>query len=74
MKWYRLAAEQGNADAQDHLGDMYADGRGVPQDNVLAYMWFNLAHADKRRDRVASTMTPTQIAEAQQLSREWKAK
>ena len=31
--WYRLAAEQGDASAQNFLGLMYyAGGRGVPQD------------------------------------------
>jgi uncharacterized protein len=31
-KWYRLAAAQGNAIAQNNLGTMYRDGHGVPQD------------------------------------------
>ena len=53
VKWYRKAAEQGQATtrlgrraiatAQFSLGAMYADGAGVPQDYVRAYMWFNLA-------------------------------
>ena len=32
MKWYRKAAEQGNAKAQSNLGLMYANGQGVPQE------------------------------------------
>ncbi len=32
LKWYRLAAEQGHADAQNNLGVMYSYGDGVPQD------------------------------------------
>ena len=44
-KWYRLAAEQGHAIAQSQLGHMYFGGRGVPQDNVQAHMWMNLAAA-----------------------------
>ena len=32
LKWYRLAAEQGDAASQDNLGKMYASGEGVPQD------------------------------------------
>ena len=32
-------AEQGDARAQHNLGLMYANGQGVPQDNVYAYMW-----------------------------------
>jgi hypothetical protein len=78
VKWSRLAAEKGNAAAQAILGLMYANGRGVPKDYVLAYMWANLGaaggHEDARenREEYAAKMTPTQIAEAQKLSREWK--
>ena len=32
LKWYRLAAAQGDALAQYNLGVMYAKGQGVPQD------------------------------------------
>jgi TPR repeat protein len=76
----RAAAEQGNARAQTNLGDMYANGRGVPQDYILAHMWFNLAAAQgdgdatKGRDMVEKKMTRAQIAEAQRLTREWKPK
>ncbi len=42
MRWYRLAADQGNARAQSGLGAMYADGQG---DYVSAYMWFSLSAA-----------------------------
>ena len=31
-KWYTLAAEQGFADAQNNLGALYDNGKGVPQD------------------------------------------
>ena len=40
-----LAAEQGNADAQDNLGVMYANGKGVPQDYKIAVKWFKLPAA-----------------------------
>jgi TPR repeat protein len=78
MSWYRRPAEQGDALAQHNLGLMYANGRGVPQDYIIGHMWLNLAAAsgDKNavtnRDRVAALMTPTQVAEAQKLAREWK--
>ena len=74
------AAEQGDADAQLNLGVMYANGKGVPQDFILAHMWFNLAAAQgdararKNSDKVASRMTPDQLSEAQRLAREWKPK
>ena len=63
-----LAAEQGLAAAQNNLGLMYTNGEGVPQDNVEAHMWLNLAAsrssgADRERavttrDAVAERMTP----------------
>ena len=31
IKWYRLAAEQGDANAQFSLGGMYLNGEGVPR-------------------------------------------
>lgn len=43
VRWFRLAADQGNVDAQRHLGVMYSDGRGVPQDDKEAVKWFRLA-------------------------------
>jgi uncharacterized protein len=76
--WYRKAAEQGDARAQNNLGIMYNKGDGVPQDRVTAYMWLNLAatsgfdEALRNRDIIAKRMTPAQIGEAQKLAREWK--
>ena len=40
---YRLAAEQGVAGAQSRLGIMYAEGRGVAQDDRESVRWFRLA-------------------------------
>jgi len=77
VRWYRLAAEQGDAIAQTRLGRMYAVGEGVPEDRVLAYMWWNLAAAQGdeiaqgNKDIVEQQMTREQIAEGQRLSREW---
>jgi uncharacterized protein len=36
-------AEQGNASAQFVIGDMYANGRGVPEDDKQAVKWYRLA-------------------------------
>ncbi len=80
VKWYRLAADQGYAEAQSKLGLMYQRGQGVPQDYVQAHMWFNLASAQgsksgkSNRDLVAGKMSPQQIAQAQELARNWKPK
>jgi hypothetical protein len=78
MIWYRKAAEQGHAVAKLFLGIMYAEGLGVPQDYVRAYMWFSLSAAQgeqravKKLEMVESKMTPAQISEAQKLARDWK--
>ncbi len=79
----RLASE-GDAVAQFFLGGMYSDGQGVPQDYVLAHMWFNIAAANgdvnyrvlasKDRDMLADTMTRKQIAQAQDMARDCLAK
>ena len=42
-RWYRLAAEQGNARAQFSLGVRYGNGEGVPQDYSEAVRWYRLA-------------------------------
>jgi TPR repeat protein len=65
---------------------MYAQGQGVPQDLVQAYMWLSLAisryPASEAEDRnlasqnlavIASEMTPAQLAEAQRLVRDWRS-
>jgi TPR repeat protein len=85
--WYRAAAEQGNVLAPYNLGVMYVNGEGVPRDYVQSYMWFSIAlsllpasepekrnQATSNMDRVAYSMAPEQVAEAQRLAREWKPK
>ena len=39
----RARAEEGVAEAQFNLGVMYAEGRGVPQDDAEAARWYRLA-------------------------------
>ena len=76
VKWYRLAAEQGNAFAQFNLGTMDDEGNGVVQVNIYGYMWWKFAaasgnkKADKYLQRVAKTLTPSQLEKAQKLARE----
>ncbi|MDE2730335.1 MAG: tetratricopeptide repeat protein, partial [Bacteroidota bacterium] len=43
VKWYQMAAEQGHAGAQLHLGGMYDQGHGVPQDDQEAVKWYRLS-------------------------------
>ena len=79
LKWFRKAAEQGNANAQMVLGARYLKGDGVVKDYVEACKWLNLSAAQgnenaKRllNDAENLFMTRDQIAEAQQLAREFK--
>ncbi len=80
LKEWRPLAEQGDAVAQYFLAHMYENGQGVPQDDVQARMWLNLAAAQgnktarKMRGILAQKMTPAQLADAQRLAREWTPK
>ena len=75
---WRDAARTGDGRAMLALGRAYLKGLGVPQDFVLAHMWFNLsasrgeAQAPKERDVLSSRMTPGQIASAQDRARAWR--
>ena len=79
LREFRPLAEQGNAAAQFSLGLMYANGEGVPEDDIQAYAWFNLAAAqglgegEQGRAHIRQYMTPAQITEAQKLSRQLAA-
>lgn len=42
-RWYRLAAEQGHADAQVLLGTLFDSGLGVPVDHGEAAGWYRRA-------------------------------
>ncbi|MBJ7309562.1 tetratricopeptide repeat protein [Rugamonas sp. CCM 8940] len=77
--YFRKAAEQGHADAQQVLGLMYRYHiGGMPQDNVIAYMLWNLAAANgssnavEQRAMLIKSMTQEQIEEGQALSAAWK--
>ncbi|MEK7764447.1 MAG: tetratricopeptide repeat protein, partial [Nitrospirota bacterium] len=80
LRWFRLAADQGEALAQTKIAIMYDDGQGVRRNIVQAYKWYSLAatNGDKPATlllkSIADKMTPAQIAEAQKLAREWKPK
>jgi uncharacterized protein len=75
-EWFSFAAEHGNTDAQFRLGVQFAEGRGIPQNFIYSYMWFNIAagtgyfSADFKRDELAKKMNQSQIEKAQDLSLE----
>jgi len=80
LREFTPLAEQGIAEAQVNLGFMYKKGRGVPQDDIYAHMWWNIAAslghdgASKNREIIAKKMSPADISEAQKLARECVAK
>jgi TPR repeat protein len=43
LKWFRKAADQGEANAQNILGAMYYYGQGVAQNYALAVRWYRKA-------------------------------
>jgi TPR repeat protein len=47
VKWYRLAAKQGRARAQNNLGVMYENGEGVSENNAEAIKWFRLPSSEE---------------------------
>jgi hypothetical protein len=47
---FRIAADQGNADAQVNMGSFYENGRGVTQDYVEAMRWYRRAADQGDRD------------------------
>ena len=50
VKYFHMAAEQGNADAQSRLGLCYYMGLGVSQDDHSAIQWFKKAAAQGHAD------------------------
>jgi TPR repeat protein len=79
VKWYTLAAEQANTQAQINLGAMYGDGDGVKKDMVYALMWANIAASlgDENIvliEALEKKMTSADISATQKLTRECVAK
>ena len=76
VRWYRLAAEQGFANAQNNLGVTYETGQGVLQNNILSHMWYNIASengykkSSEWRDEIAAKMTAADISKAQAMAKE----
>ena len=78
LKEFTVLAGQGDADAQLILGDMYAQGQGVAEDNVQAYKWYEIAsrngasNAPAARDALKNKMSAEEVKKAQQLAQEWR--
>jgi peptidoglycan hydrolase-like protein with peptidoglycan-binding domain len=61
------------------MGRMYAEGRGVGEDKLAAYMWFDLSasngnsRAIAARDAIAAEMDDDEIERAQDMAADWRA-
>jgi len=71
---FNAAANKGHAAAMANLGLLYMQGRGLPQDYVLAQMWLALAGSGGLKAALPlsaalqARMTPDQINESQALA------
>jgi TPR repeat protein len=84
VRWLSAAAEQGLSRAQVKLAEVYADGPDISGSHATACGWFLLAakglrgiHLQKARsgyERIASHLTPAQLAEARCFARDWTPK
>ena len=75
-KLFRLAAEQGNAVAQNRLARLYANGVVVKADPVEAAKWHLLAReagvSDFSLDIVLSKLTKEERAKAEKEADDWR--
>jgi uncharacterized protein len=77
MEQVEPASLTGAPDALFELGMLYATGRDVAADLVVAHKWLNLSASRGNpaaltyRVELAREMSSEQIAEAQKLAREW---
>lgn len=80
LKWYGMAADQGDIWAQLAIGRFYENGYGVCQDDRKACFWFSLAASlspDKVpfefwRDETLTKLTQEQKEEVQKRLQVWK--
>lgn len=76
---FKQSADAGSSLSQYMMGRLYAEGRGVVEDKVAAYMWFDLAasngttRAIAARDSIAAELDSNQIDRAQDMAAEWRA-
>jgi localization factor PodJL len=78
QRWFQDAAEAGLRDSQFNLGVIMARGLGTSPDLSQSYKWFALAAAQgdeeaaKKRDEVASRLSPEDLAAAKALVESWQ--
>ena len=76
---FKQSADGGNSLAQFMMGRLYAEGRGVVEDNIAAYMWYDLAagngnnRAIAARDSIAAQLDAAELEHAQDQAAQWRA-
>jgi TPR repeat protein len=78
VEWFYKAAHSGYSEACFNIALRHEYGSGLPQDLIQAYLWYSASEgankddfAAKQRERLASKMTPEELAEGERLAREW---
>jgi len=78
VSWFLRAAEAGDVEAQFLLGRMHYDGNSLTVDEVIAYMWFDIAAAHgmevgaRYRNGIARRMSDEEIALAKKRAEDWR--
>ena len=76
---FSQSADAGNSLAQFMMGRLFAEGRGVSEDKVKAYMWFDLSasngnsRAIAQRDAIGAQLSSDEIDRAQDMAAAWRA-
>ena len=83
LKWYRAAAEQGDAESFSSLAALFENGSGVTPDYVKAYVLYDAAArlargnavqaARAQRDLLSAKMATAQLIQAQDIARQCQA-
>ena len=75
IKWFKLAAESGNSDAQYDLGNAFFKGIGVEQDDCIAAQWYKTAaengHAKAQNDYAFCLLRGIGVEKNESLAIDW---
>ena len=77
-QWFTKAANLGLSDSQFNLAILHENGMGAAKNTTEAYKWYALAaergdpEAAKRRDAIASRLTPADIERSRLIVAKWR--
>ncbi len=82
-RWYRRAADRGNAAGQLSLARLYDRGQGIEADKIAAFRWYRLAASEEgvfrypartKAEKVGKALSEEEKARAEEWVRGWTAK